>query len=95
MFFYCHVAGKRKLFHIYQKQTVIFIVVEDMIQFCGSDIECFECLKSRESNILRRQSRTGNYSVINGLVCITRYLYYVVNKHLLVIPTPLINYLET
>ena len=34
-------------------------VVEDVIQFSGSNIECFEYLKSCASNVLRHQSCTG------------------------------------
>ena len=40
-FSYCHISGKRKLFRIYKEQIVIFIVVEDVIQFFGSNLECF------------------------------------------------------
>ena len=52
------------MFRIYKKQTVIFIVVEDMIRFFLSNIECFEYRmfwipKSCKSNVLRCQSRTG------------------------------------
>ena len=41
-FSYCRVAARKKLFCIYKKQTVIFIFVEDVIWFFGSNIECFE-----------------------------------------------------
>ena len=34
------------------------MVVEDVIQFFGSNIECFEYLKSHASNVLRCQSYT-------------------------------------
>ena len=36
---YWHVAGRRKLICIYKKQTVIFIVIEDMIWFFGPNID--------------------------------------------------------
>ena len=35
------------------------IVVEDVIQFFSSNVECFEYLKSSASNVLKRQSLTG------------------------------------
>ena len=40
-FSYCYVAGRRKSFGIYKKQTVICIVVEDVIWFFGSNIACY------------------------------------------------------
>ena len=47
------------MFRIYQKEIVIFIVGEDVIQFFESNIDWFEYLKSFASNVLMRQSCTG------------------------------------
>ena len=43
-FSYFHVVGMGKLFRICKKQTFIFIFVEDVLQFYGSNIQCFEYL---------------------------------------------------
>ena len=55
MFFLLSCSWKAKVVS-YLSET---IVVEDVIQFFGSNIKCFEYPESCASNILRRQSRTG------------------------------------
>ena len=56
-FSYCHVARMRKLFCINKKQTVIFIVVEDMIFWVKHWM--FWIPKSCALNALRCQSHMG------------------------------------
>ena len=38
-----------------------------MTHISGSDIKCFECVKSCASNILSASPVRENYSIINGL----------------------------
>ena len=57
MFFFFSCSWNEKVVSYISK--TMFIVVEDVIQFFRSNTECFEYLKSCASNVLRRQSRTG------------------------------------
>ena len=82
-FSYCHVAGRRKLFRICKKQTVIFIIVKDMIRFFGSNIKCFEYLSHAHQMFQGVSHVHENYSIINGLVFIKSseqdYKYFFIN----------------
>ena len=49
---------------IYKKEAVIFISVEDMIQFLWSNIECFEYLSHVHQIFLRCQSCMSHIGVL-------------------------------